>query len=69
MLTENMRGMIMNEDEIIATLRNWNAEAKNNRNDGWTMYHYIDKLLKVKQYVNENLSEYEPRTRSAHKQK
>ena len=47
------------ESEIINTLRNWVIEVESMRNDGWTKYHYLNKLMKVKKYVEENLSKYE----------
>ena len=47
------------ENQIINTLRNWVIGVESMRNDGWTKYHYLDKLMKVKKYVEENLSKYE----------
>mgnify|MGYP003657161264 CR=1 FL=1 len=47
------------ENEIINALRNWVIEVESVRNDGWTRYHYLDKILKVKKYVEESLSKYE----------
>ena len=47
------------ESEIINTLRSWVLEVESFRNDGWTRYHYLDKLLKVKEYVDNSLSVYE----------
>jgi hypothetical protein len=47
------------ESEIINTLRSWVLEVESFRNDGWTRYHYLDKLLKVKEYVDKSLSVYE----------
>jgi hypothetical protein len=49
------------ENQIINTLRNWVIEVESMRNDGWTRYHYLDKILKVKKYVEESLSKYEAR--------
>tara|TARA_R110000824_G_scaffold297361_1_gene485554 strand:+ start:68 stop:247 length:180 start_codon:yes stop_codon:yes gene_type:complete len=49
------------ENKIINTLRNWVIEVESMRNDGWTKYHYLDRLMKVKRYVEENLSKYEER--------
>ena len=48
----------VNESDIIYNLMNWKLEAESGYNDGWTRYHYIDKILMVKQYVNDSLSEY-----------
>ena len=47
------------ESEIINALRSWVIEVESMRNDGWTRYHYLDKLLKVKEYVDKSLSVYE----------
>tara|TARA_R100001129_G_scaffold186595_1_gene179088 strand:+ start:1517 stop:1714 length:198 start_codon:yes stop_codon:yes gene_type:complete len=47
------------ETEIIWQLRNWAIEVESPRNDGWTKYHYLSKLMKIKDYVDENLSKYE----------
>ena len=46
------------ENEIINALRSWTIEVESGWNDGWTRYHYLDKILKVKKYVEENLSKY-----------
>ena len=47
------------ENKIINTLRSWVIEVESMRNDGWTKYHYLDKLMKVKEYVDEHLGKYE----------
>jgi hypothetical protein len=47
------------ESEIINALRSWVIEVESIRNDGWTRYHYLDKLLKVKEYVDERLTKYQ----------
>jgi hypothetical protein len=47
------------ESEIINALRSWVIEIESIRNDGWTRYHYLDKLLKVKEYVDERLTKYQ----------
>mgnify|MGYP003135567526 FL=1 len=49
----------VSEQDIISTLRGWSVEVESPRNDGWTRYHYLDKIMKVKQYVDEHLSKYE----------
>ena len=49
----------VNESDIIHTLMNWKLEAESGYNDGWTRYHYISKILKVKEYVNDSLSGYD----------
>tara|TARA_R100001198_G_scaffold57942_1_gene33210 strand:+ start:117 stop:314 length:198 start_codon:yes stop_codon:yes gene_type:complete len=49
----------VSETDIIGTLRNWTVEVESGRNDGWTKYHYLDKLMKVKEYVDEHLAKYE----------
>ena len=46
------------ENKIINTLRSWVIEVESMRNDGWTKYHYLDKLMKVKEYVDEHLGKY-----------
>ncbi len=48
-----------NENDIIHALRNWALEVESFRNDGWTRYHYLSKLMKVKEYVDEHLGKYE----------
>ena len=50
-----------NENEIINALRSWYIEVESGWNDGWNRYHYLDKILKVKKYVEESLSKYEAR--------
>ena len=47
------------ESEIINALRSWVIEVESIRNDGWTRYHYLDKLLKVKEYVDERLTKHQ----------
>ena len=47
------------ENEIIATLMGWVLEVESFRNDGWTRYHYLNKIMKVKKYVDEHLEKYE----------
>ena len=47
------------ETEVIGQLQKWIIEVESPRNDGWTKYHYLDKLLKVKDYVEVNLGKYE----------
>tara|TARA_R100000908_G_scaffold60049_1_gene37168 strand:+ start:649 stop:840 length:192 start_codon:yes stop_codon:yes gene_type:complete len=47
------------ETEVIGQLQRWIIEVESPRNDGWTKYHYLDKLLKVKDYVEANLGKYE----------
>jgi len=47
------------ETEVIGQLQKWIIEVESPRNDGWTKYHYLDKLLKVKDYVEANLTKYE----------
>ena len=43
------------ETEIIWQLRNWAIEVESPRNDGWTKYHYLSKLMKIKDlYVRPN---------------
>ena len=49
----------VNEKDIIHALRTWSIEAESFRNDGWTRYHYLSKLMKVKEYVDEHLGKYE----------
>ena len=47
------------ETEVIGQLQKWIIEVESPLNDGWTKYHYLDKLLKVKDYVEANLTKYE----------
>jgi len=47
------------EGQIILALKKWATETNNHWNDGWTRYHYLDKLLKVKGYVDDHLGKYE----------
>tara|TARA_Y100000592_G_scaffold87472_1_gene142068 strand:- start:647 stop:850 length:204 start_codon:yes stop_codon:yes gene_type:complete len=49
----------VNEKDIIHALRTWSIEVESFRNDGWTRYHYLSKLMKVKEYVDEHLGKYE----------
>ena len=49
----------VNEKDIIHALRSWSIEVESFRNDGWTRYHYLSKLMKVKEYVDEHLGKYE----------
>ena len=55
----------VNEKDIIHALRTWSIEVESFRNDGWTRYHYLSKLMKVKEYVDEHLGKYE----SVHKER
>ena len=49
----------VSETDIITTLSSWIVEVESMRNDGWTKYHYLDKIMKVKEYVDDHLSKYE----------
>ena len=48
----------VNEKDIIYVLRDWKLEVESGHNDGWTRYHYLEKILKVKKYVDESFAKY-----------
>ena len=37
----------MNLEDILITIKSWNSEANNFRNDGWVQEHYRSNILKV----------------------
>ena len=49
----------VSEKDIIRALQDWSIEVESFRNDGWTRYHYLSKIMKVKEYVDEHLEKYE----------
>lgn len=42
----------MTEDEVLKTIREWKAEVRNPRNDGWVQGSYADKLRRIRDELN-----------------
>ena len=51
------------KNEVLYTLRAWVMEAESHYNDGWSRAHYLNMLMEVKRYVDENLTKYDSSSR------
>jgi hypothetical protein len=43
--------IIMKENVVVNTLRDWNVEANSGYNDGWVQGHYINKIEEVREFL------------------
>ena len=48
----------ISENDIVRQLGSWQLEVESGRNDGWTRAHYLQKIIKVKEYVDKHLASY-----------
>ena len=46
-------------NDALYILRAWVSEVESHYNDGWARAHFLNKIMEVKRYVDENLTKYD----------